>query len=85
MTRISTDAIGHWSRESSSYAGAIFARLSSSFRRLGASLQAGLVQRRLRHDLAELDPSLLRDIGVADDEIARIQAREPFTPRTWQG
>ena len=85
MIRVSTDALGHSDREIASYPGAILARLSASVRRFRASWQAALEQRQLRHDLAELDPTLLRDIGVADDEIARIQAREPFTPRTWQG
>lgn len=85
MMRIPSTAIGHSRREGSPYAGAILARLSSSFRRLWASLQAGVEQRQLRHDLAELDATLLRDIGIAEDEIARIRTSEPFTPRTWQG
>ena len=84
MMRISTDAVSHSGREGLSYAGTLLASLSASLRRLGASLRAGLDQRRLRHNLAELDPTLLRDIGVAEDEIARIRASEPFTPRTWQ-
>ena len=40
--------------------------------------------RLLREELADLDAHLLRDIGVADDEICRIRARDRFTPRGWR-
>lgn len=40
-------------------------------------------ERRLRVELANMDDSLLRDIGVADDEIYLIRAGQVFTPRAW--
>lgn len=55
----------------------------ASLQRALAAIKAGNVERRCRAALAELDPSLLRDIGVAEDEIPRLHAREPFTPRAW--
>lgn len=39
--------------------------------------------RRLRDQLAEMDDAMLRDIGVADDELHKIRARDRFTPRAW--
>ena len=39
--------------------------------------------RRLRVELADMDDSMLRDIGVADDEIYLIRAGLVFTPRAW--
>lgn len=47
------------------------------------SIQQDLANRNLRRDLARMDDALLRDIGVADDEIHRIRALENFTPRNW--
>ena len=58
--------------------------LISSLRRAVARYKSAMEQRRLRHEFAELDPMLLRDIGIAEDEIARVRAREPFMPRAWQ-
>lgn len=55
----------------------------TSLKRALAAIKAGNAERRRRAALAELDPSLLRDIGVAADEVPRIHAREPFTPRAW--
>lgn len=40
--------------------------------------------RRMRRDLADLDDSILRDIGVATDEIHRVRAGDEFTPRSWR-
>jgi uncharacterized protein YjiS (DUF1127 family) len=40
-------------------------------------------ERHLRRELADMDDSLLRDIGVADDEIYLIRAGQVFTPRAW--
>lgn len=37
----------------------------------------------LRAELASLDDAVLRDIGIAEDEISRVIAREDFTPRAW--
>jgi uncharacterized protein YjiS (DUF1127 family) len=39
--------------------------------------------RRLRDQLAEMDDAMLRDIGIADDELHLIRARDRFTPRAW--
>ena len=41
--------------------------------------------RNLRKELASMDDALLRDIGVADDEIYLIRAGKAFTPRAWVG
>lgn len=49
-----------------------------------ASMRAEAADRRMRHQLADLSDSLLRDIGIADDEIARVRAFERFTPRAWE-
>lgn len=60
----------------------------SSFARHLTAIVAGVrrakADRRMRAELAELDASMLRDIGIADDEIYRIRAREAFTPRSWR-
>ncbi len=53
---------------------------------LGALLQTIRTEaqnRRLRDQLADMDTSMLRDIGIADDEIHMIRARSKFTPRGW--
>jgi uncharacterized protein YjiS (DUF1127 family) len=63
---------------------------ASALRAAFVSLQ-GLIQnarkasaeRHLRVELANMDDSLLRDIGVADDEIYLIRAGQVFTPRAW--
>lgn len=39
--------------------------------------------RRLRDQLADMDDAMLRDIGIADDELHMIRARDSFTPRAW--
>lgn len=52
-------------------------------RRLVAAVQAAAEARSMRADLAGLDSHLLRDIGIEDDEIARVQSRENFVPRNW--
>jgi uncharacterized protein YjiS (DUF1127 family) len=48
------------------------------------ALSRSAAERRLRDKLAEMDDALLRDIGIAEDEIYRVRARERFTPRAWQ-
>jgi uncharacterized protein YjiS (DUF1127 family) len=40
-------------------------------------------QRRLDAELSRMDARLLRDIGVEQDEIARIQAGDSIVPRSW--
>lgn len=39
--------------------------------------------RRMREQLAEMDDAILKDIGIADDELHMIRARRHFTPRAW--
>lgn len=56
----------------------------SPLTRAFAGLRAGAEARRLRADLAGLDAHLLRDIGIADDEIPRIHAQEDYIPRHWR-
>jgi uncharacterized protein YjiS (DUF1127 family) len=48
-----------------------------------AALKRAAADRRLRDELARMDDALLRDIGMTDDEIVRIRARERFTPAAW--
>ena len=48
-----------------------------------ARIRAAAAERRLRYKLADLSDSILRDIGIADDEIPRVRALEQFTPRAW--
>ena len=37
-----------------------------------------------RRQMAELDPQVLRDIGITDDEMIRVRAMDRFTPASWQ-
>jgi uncharacterized protein YjiS (DUF1127 family) len=62
--------LGRWSRP---FAGALRA------------LSRAIAERRLRNKLADMDEALLRDIGIAEDEIYRVRERERerFTPRAW--
>jgi uncharacterized protein YjiS (DUF1127 family) len=46
-------------------------------------LRRRAAERRLRDELAMLDDAMLRDIGIAEDEIHRVRNLEPFTPRSW--
>jgi len=46
-------------------------------------LRKAAEERRTRKHLATLPDHLLRDIGIAEDEIHRIRACERFTPRAW--
>jgi uncharacterized protein YjiS (DUF1127 family) len=48
-----------------------------------ASARKAANERHLRAELADMDDSLLRDIGVAEDEIYLIRAGQVFTPRAW--
>jgi uncharacterized protein YjiS (DUF1127 family) len=56
-----------------------FAALST----MVASARKASAERHLRAELAAMDESLLRDIGVAEDEIYQIRAGQVFTPRAW--
>ena len=58
--------------------------LLAPLKRAFAALRSARNDRMMRSELAELDDALLRDIGVADDEIYRVRARERFTPRAWR-
>ena len=57
--------------------------LSRPFAKGLAALRRSAAERRLRDQLAGMDDALLRDIGIAEDEIYRIRARERFTPEAW--
>lgn len=39
--------------------------------------------RALRTQLAGMDDAMLRDIGIADDEIWKVRQGATFTPRAW--
>lgn len=58
--------------------------LAAAASRLAAAMRSALAARQARTELAGLDAHLLRDIGVADDEIARVHAGEAFVPRNWR-
>jgi uncharacterized protein YjiS (DUF1127 family) len=47
------------------------------------SAREASAERHLRTELAAMDDSLLKDIGVAEDEIYLIRAGHVFTPRAW--
>jgi uncharacterized protein YjiS (DUF1127 family) len=47
------------------------------------SLRKAGSERALRRQLANLDDTLLRDIGIGEDEIWRVRAQQSFTPRAW--
>lgn len=46
--------------------------------------RSGANDRALRRQLADMDDALLRDIGIAEDEIWRVRNLETFTPRAWR-
>jgi uncharacterized protein YjiS (DUF1127 family) len=50
---------------------------------LFANARKASSERHLRAELAAMDDNLLRDIGVAEDEIYLIRAGQVFTPRAW--
>lgn len=51
--------------------------------RLVEGVRRESAERRLRDQLAQMDDAMLRDIGIADDELYMIRARDQFTPRAW--
>lgn len=67
-----------------SEAGFHFSHAFSGFTRLIDGLKAYAEERRMRADLADLDPMVLKDIGVGEDEIDRVRTCESFTPRAWR-
>jgi uncharacterized protein YjiS (DUF1127 family) len=55
----------------------------AAFSTMVASARKAAGERHLRSELAAMDDNLLRDIGVADEEIHLIRAGQVFTPRAW--
>lgn len=49
-----------------------------------AALGRAHAQWALRAELAALDDHVLKDIGIAHDELPRVRARDDFTPRAWR-
>jgi uncharacterized protein YjiS (DUF1127 family) len=47
------------------------------------SIRTGMELRATMRQLSTLDDALLRDIGIAQDEIARVRRGDAFTPRAW--
>ncbi len=58
---------------------------ASRIAKLIQMIRAGAAKRRLRDQLADMDHAMLKDIGIADDEIHMIRNRQNFTPRAWAG
>lgn len=58
-------------------------RTESRIESMVATWRRALAERRVRATLSEMDERLLVDIGVAPDEVARVRAKERFTPRAW--
>ncbi len=65
--------------EKRSFLSAAVARVTAAIE----SVRRDASDRRLRDQLAEMDSAMLKDIGIADDEIHLIRARSHFTPRAW--
>lgn len=65
--------------EKRSFVGAIADRVTSFV----AAVRHDAADRRLRDQLADMDDAMLRDIGIADDELHLIRVRDSFTPRAW--
>jgi uncharacterized protein YjiS (DUF1127 family) len=59
----------------------------AGLKRISQSLAARLRRRKqewlLREELAGLSDRSLLDIGIAEDEIYRVRAKDSFTPRAW--
>jgi uncharacterized protein YjiS (DUF1127 family) len=49
-----------------------------------ASLRKAASDRALNRQLSEMDDTLLRDIGLGDDEIYRLRQGSSINPRTWR-
>lgn len=41
-------------------------------------------ERVMRAEMAQLDAHILRDIGIDEDEVARVRSRDQFSPRAWR-
>ena len=59
-------------------------RIFSGLRQSLTNVRQVNADRAMRRELAELDMTILKDIGIADDEIYRVRARQEFTPRNWR-
>lgn len=77
-------ATANWSQGALTRGAGLIEFTLSTVRSLSAAFRAMRENTHLRHDLAQLDPSILRDLGVGPDEIARLQVSEAFTPRAWK-
>lgn len=51
--------------------------------RLIKSWRKSIARQQQIEELARMDQALLLDIGIAEDEIWRVRAREDFMPRAW--
>ncbi|MGE3065272.1 MAG: DUF1127 domain-containing protein [Hyphomicrobiaceae bacterium] len=49
-----------------------------------ARYRADAADRALRRELAGMDAFLLKDIGIAEDELWRIRRQHRFTPHAWR-
>jgi uncharacterized protein YjiS (DUF1127 family) len=58
--------------------------LTGWLKRRVAAFEARRSNKALRRQLAEMDDVLLRDIGIADDEIWRVRQGHMFRPRAWR-
>lgn len=63
--------------------GAAGSTIAGSFGGLIERMRRNVADHRLRDQLADMDDAMLRDIGVAADEIHQIRSRNTFTPRAW--
>lgn len=57
--------------------------VTSYFAGIIARFRKSAADRSLRRQLMGLDDAILRDIGIAEDEIWRVRSGDTFTPRAW--
>lgn|SRR5690554_5559203 len=79
LTALTAHDTGAVSRSGTSLVGSLLRPLWAVTGRMRAAAE----ERRVRQHLATLPDALLRDIGIAEDELHRIRACERFTPRLW--
>lgn len=48
------------------------------------ALRQSHAERAMRAELAGLDDHVLRDLGIAPDEMSRVRSGQDFTPRAWR-
>jgi hypothetical protein len=51
---------------------------------VAARLKADAADRALRRELAGMDAFMLKDIGIAEQELWRIRRQHRFTPNAWR-